>query len=74
MKRLTREHLVPNEDGYALRRPAIEIDTADLRNGGVFLEDDLEDIPTQIRTVFYDMPLGPLLDSMPTPTSTVSTA
>ena len=36
------------------------IDTADLRNGGVFLEDFIDDIPTQIRTVFYDMPLAPL--------------
>jgi len=36
------------------------IGTADLRNGGVFLEDYIEDIPTQIRTVFYDVPLAPL--------------
>jgi amidase len=42
------------------------IDTADLRNGGVFLEDRLEDIPTQVRTVFYEMPLGPLC-GFPTP-------
>ena len=36
------------------------VDTADLRNGGVFLEDYVEDIPTQIRTVLYDVPLAPL--------------
>ena len=45
------------------------IDTADLRNGGVFLEDNIEDIPTQIRTVFYDMPLAALRE-FPAPQKT----
>jgi amidase len=36
------------------------IDTGDLHNGGVFLEDYVEDIPTQVRSVFYEMPLEPL--------------
>ncbi len=47
------------------------IDTVDLRNGGVFLEDNIEDIPTQIRTVFYDMPLAALRGlpaTLPSPT------
>ena len=42
------------------------IDTADLRNGGAFLEDHPEDIPTQVRTVFYDLPLAPLQE-LPAP-------